>query len=205
MSKRRIVTFNHVSADGYFTDPDGGLSWVVPDPELDRSVGESIAKGGRGAFLFGRRTYEQFASFWPKALETPGGPDDPHHPGRKSASMKAMAESLNAGEKLVLSRTMKDAPWKNTRILGEFQASSIEAIKRGAGPDILVFGSGTIVSLLTKHQLVDEYRFVVAPVALGGGRTLLQGVGAKVKLELKEAKATAAGNVLLTYVNPTSR
>jgi len=68
-AKRRIVMFNRVAADGYFAAPDGKLDWVVPDPELDRSAAEAIERADIDTILFGRRTYEQFAAFWPHALD----------------------------------------------------------------------------------------------------------------------------------------
>ena len=78
---RRILAFNHVSADGYFAAPDGGLGWVVQDPELDRSImadaDRQAAMGSGpdpGTILFGRRTYEQFESFWPHEFWDP--PED---------------------------------------------------------------------------------------------------------------------------------
>ncbi len=73
---QRIIAFNRVSVDGYFSTPDGSLGWVVPDPELDRSVMASADRVAAtttgpepGTILFGRRTYEMFESFWPKALD----------------------------------------------------------------------------------------------------------------------------------------
>ncbi len=65
---RRIVTFNNVSADGYFAGIDGGLDWVVDDPESSKSVMET---SNVDTVLFGRVTYQQFESFWPNAAEDP--------------------------------------------------------------------------------------------------------------------------------------
>lgn len=190
---RRIIAFNRVSADGYFAAPDGNLNWVVPEPELDRGAAENLA--GTGAILFGRRTYEMFESFWPHAVD-----EDPHAPGRHAPEIRAMAEWIDAAEKYVWSRTRRELSWRNSRAMGEFDTAQVEALKSQPGKDMMIFGSGSIVSLLTRHGLIDEYQFIVGPVLLGSGKTLVSGVPSTVKLELAEAKAFPSGNVRLRYV-----
>jgi len=78
----------------------------------------------------------------------------------------------------------------------------IETMKRQPGKDMIVFGSGSIVSQLTQHGLIDEYQFVVCPSLLGSGRSLLRGVSQHSRLDLLEAKAYPSGDVLLRYVRP---
>lgn len=194
---RRIVMFNRVTADGYFAAPDGGLGWVVPSPELDRAAADNL--GGADTILFGRRTYEMFESFWPHAVD-----QDPHAAGRHSPEMQAMGRWINEATKLVFSRTRTEATWRNSRILPAFDPCEIQALKGGPGRDIMVFGSGSLVSQLTEHGLIDEYRFVVSPVLLGGGRPLLSGVPQSARLDLVEAAAYPSGNVLLRYARSTT-
>lgn len=189
---RRIIAFDRVSADGYFADAQGGLGWVVPEPELDRAAADNL--GGNDTILFGRRTYEMFESFWPHAL------DENPHGGAPSPEMRAMAEWINAATKIVFSRTRQDVTWRNSRVLAELDPREVEALKSGPGKNIMVFGSGSIVSQLTEHGLIDEYHFVVAPLLLGSGRPLITGVPGSLKLELVEAKAFPSGNVRLRYV-----
>lgn len=200
---RRIVTFNHVSADGYFSRPDGSLSWVVQDAELDRSVATTIEQSkrdeGNDTLLFGRRTYEQFEAFWPHALgDSPTSPD-PHHAGRSSHEMRAMAVMLNEATKLVFSRSRQKVTWQNSRLLHEIDPREIEALKAQPGKDIMIFGSGSVVSQLTQHGLIDEYQFIVGPLVLGSGRQLITGVPQSLKLDLLEARAYPSGNVKLRY------
>jgi dihydrofolate reductase len=200
---RRIVTFNHVSADGYFSRPDGSLSWVVQDAELDRSVATTIEQSkrdeGNDTLLFGRRTYEQFEAFWPHALgDSPTSPD-PHHAGRSSPEMRAMAVMLNEATKLVFSRSRQKVTWKNSRLLHEIDPREIEALKAQPGKDIMIFGSGSVVSQLTQDGLIDEYQFIVGPLVLGSGRQLITGVPQSLKLDLLEARAYPSGNVKLRY------
>ena len=198
---RRIVMFNRVSAEGYFAAPDGNLGWVVPEPELDRGAADNL--GGADTILFGRRTYEMFESFWPTVGgDSPTAPD-PHAPGRHSPELRAMADWINAASKLVFSTTRKEVTWRNSRLLPTFDPREIAALKRQPGKDIMIFGSGSIVSQLTEHGLIDEYQFIVGPVLLGSGKPLVSGVPANTKLRLLEATEYPSGNVRLRYARAT--
>jgi len=104
--------------------------------------------------------------------------------------------------KLVFSRTLKEVTWENSHLLHELNPGKIEAMKRQPGKDMIVFGSGSIVSQLTQHGLIDEYQFAVSPILLGSGRPLLNGSSKGLRLELLEAKAYRSGNVILRYAHP---
>ena len=90
--------------------------------------------------------------------------------------------------KLVFSKSLKHATWKNSRVLHELDPREIETMKSQPGKDMIIFGSGTIVSQLTQHGLIDEYQFVVCPILLGSGRPLLSNVSKNLRLDLVEAK-----------------
>jgi dihydrofolate reductase len=173
MAGRRIIMFNRVSADGYFAGPDGNLDWVVQDDAVDKAGAANIPD--TDTILFGRKTYQMFESFWPNALKDAdkSGARKPHATGQRSESMKDMAVWINEATKLVFSQTLKQVTWKNARLIRAFDPHDIEAMKSQSGKDMIVFGSGSLVSQLTKHDLIDEYRFVISPTLLGGGRTLL--------------------------------
>ena len=193
---RRIVVFNRVTADGYFAGIDGNLDWVVPDAELDKAAGAGTA--GFDTMLFGRRTYEMFEGFWPHAVGDSTALD-PHGDGRRSEAMHAMGVWINEATKIVFSRTRKEVKWSNSRLIPKFDPGDIEAMKSGPGNDMIVFGSGSIVSKLTEHDLVDEYQFVVGPLLLGSGRPMISGVSKISSLKLVETKTFASGNVMLRY------
>lgn len=197
---RKIVTFNNVSADGYFAGPDGKLDWVVQDPEIAKATAGNLS--GPGTILFGRRTYEMFEAFWPHAVDDSPTAPDPHAAGRRTPEIRAMGVWINEATKVVFSRTRKEVTWKNSRLLHELDPREIEAMKRQPGSDILVFGSGTIASQLTDHGLIDEYQFVLSPLLLGNGRSLLTGVSKSVRLELLESRKYPSGSVMLRYARP---
>jgi len=194
---RRIVTFDNVATNGYFAGPDGGLEWVVQDDEVYRTATKS--NPDIDTVLFGRRTYELFEGFWPHAVDDSPAAPDPHGSGRRSQTIRAQAVWLSETAKLVFSRTRKDVTWKNSRLIHELDPAKIETMKRQPGKDMIVFGSGSIVSQLTQHGLIDEYVFVVSPILLGSGRPLLSGVSGTFRLDLLEAKKFQSGNVLLRY------
>ena len=195
---RRIVTFNNVSADGYFAGPDGNLNWVVPDPMINKEA-TSGTMGKFDTILFGRRTYDMFAAFWPYALNDSPVSPDPHDSRSMTPELRSMAVFLNDARKIVFSRTLREASWKNTQIVNEFDPAKIEEMKKGSGEDMIIFGSGTIVTHLTQNRLIDEYQFVVMPIILGAGRSLLSGITANLRLKLEEAKSYPSGCVVLRY------
>jgi dihydrofolate reductase len=200
---RRIVMFNRVTADGYFAAPDGNLGWVVPDAELDAQG--AAGTSGADTILFGRRTYEMFESFWPHVGDDASVAPDPHAPGRPSPEMRAMASWINAATKVVFSRSRTEVTWRNSRLISEFDADEIAAMKRRPGKDIMIFGSGSIVSQLTEHDLIDEYQLILSPVFLGSGRSLIDHMSKSSRLELIEATAYASGNVKLRYTGARTR
>jgi dihydrofolate reductase len=197
---RRIVMFNWVTADGYFAGPDGNLQWVVPDEEQSKAAAESIH--GFDTILFGRRTYELFEGFWRHAVDDSSTAPDPHQPGRRSPEHRAIAIGLNEMTKLVFSRSLKEVTWRNSRLVHELDLREIEAMKKQRGKDMIIFGSGSIVSQLTQHGLIDEYQCVMCPIFLAGGRPLLSGVSKSVPLDLLEVRAYPSGDVMLRYAQP---
>jgi dihydrofolate reductase len=195
---RRIIMFNHVSADGYFSAPDGSLNWVVQDPEIGKTAAEASESEGTGTILFGRRTYEQFESFWPNALDDSSTSANPHS-GRGSPELRAMAVYINDATKIVFSKSRKDVTWKNSKLLRELDPQAIEALKREPGKDIMIFGSGSIVAQLSQHKLIDEYQFIVSPLLLGNGQSMIRDMPDSVRLKLRDATSYDSGNVMLRY------
>jgi dihydrofolate reductase len=184
----RLSAFEQVSLDGFFVDVSGDMSWAhKQDPEWNEFAA-SNASGG-GALVFGRVTYEMMASFWP----TPAAKE----------SLPAVAEGMNTMPKVVFSRTLKKASWKNTRLVKGDLASEVRKMKSESGPDMAILGSGSIVSQLAEAGLIDEYQIVVNPIVLGKGRTLFETVDRKIGLKLIKTRAFGNGNVVLTYQTTT--
>lgn len=182
----RLTVFNQVSLDGYFTDSYGDMSFAHnarPDAEWDAYVQGNA--GGGGALLFGRVTYELMAGFWPTA--------------RAAESMPALAAHMNRLPKVVFSRTLDSVSWNNTTLVKGELATEVRKLKDRPGPDMVILGSGSLVSQLAADGLIDEYHVVVNPVAIGGGRALFEGLKSKLPLRLTGTRAFGNGIILLTY------
>jgi dihydrofolate reductase len=179
---RKLRVFESISVDGYFTDASGDMSWAHAgreDAEFTAWVSGNASSGGE--LLFGRKTYQMMEAFWPTPIA--------------AQQMPAVAKGMNAATKYVASRTIHPT-WENTHLLQGDLVKAVEALKSGAGTDITVLGSGSVAAQLGAARLVDEYQFVVIPVALGGGRTVFT---KGLKLRLVNQRAFQCGNVVVTY------
>jgi dihydrofolate reductase len=181
---RKVVVFNNVTLDGYFTDAKSDMSWAhKDDPEWNAFSAENASGGGM--LLFGRITYEMMASWWP----TP----------KAAEAMPVVAKYMNSLPKVVFSRTLKEASWSNTKLVKTDPASAVREMKKESGEPMAIMGSGTIVSLLTQEGLVDEFQIVVNPLVIGKGRTMFEGVKKPVNLKRTKSRTFGNGNVLLSY------
>jgi dihydrofolate reductase len=183
---RKLVVFNHVTLDGYFTDRFGNMSWAYAgndDAEWDAFVTGNASGGGQ--LLFGRITYELMAGYWP----TPDA----------LKRYPVVAENMNATPKLVFSKTLDRVTWSNTKLVKGNISSELRQMKNEPGKDMAILGSGSIVAQLAPEGLIDEYQLVVNPVILGQGRTMFSGIPEPLKLRLTQSRTFGNGKVLLCY------
>ena len=137
-----------------------------------------------GGFLLGRRTYEIFAGYWPNA------PED----------VQEIADPLNTKPKYVASTTLTDPlEWRNSSVLSGALPDAIAALKEEGGGDLLVIGSTVLVQSLIQHGLVDEFRLVIDPVLVGGGKRIFPDDGALRPLRLVDHEVTSRGTIIATY------
>jgi dihydrofolate reductase len=182
---RKLLVFNSITADGYFTDKNGDMSWAhrPSDPEWDEFVAGNAQSGGE--LLFGRVTYEMMAGFWP----TPAA----------AQSFPEVAEGMNKSPKVVFSRKLDNVSWENTRLMKGDLADEVRKLKEEPGDQLVIMGSGSIIAQLAPEKVIDEYQMVVNPLVLGAGRTMFDGIREKLNLKLTNSRAFQNGNVLLTY------
>jgi dihydrofolate reductase len=178
------VAFEQVSLDGFFVDSAGDMSWAHKQDEEWNAFTAGNA-GGNGALLFGRKTYEMMASFWPSPMARQVAPK--------------VAEGMNNLSKFVFSRTLETVSWKNTTLVKGDLLTSVREMKKAAGPDLVILGSGSLVSQLSAKGLIDEVQIIVNPLILGAGRTLFEGVRDRIPLRLLKTRAFSNGNVILYY------
>jgi dihydrofolate reductase len=181
---KKIFSFNMISLDGFFEGPNHSLDWHNVDQEFNQFAIEQLEEVG--TLFFGRVTYNGMASFWPTAFAIESSP--------------VIAKKMNEMEKIVFSRTLRSADWNNSKLVNENVGEEVRKMKQAPGKDIAIFGSSDLTISLVELGLVDEFRFMVAPVVLGQGRTLFHGLGSgRLRLELLRTRPFRSGNVLLSY------
>ncbi|WP_394887360.1 dihydrofolate reductase family protein [Mesorhizobium sp. AaZ16] len=181
----RLVVFNNISLDGYFTGSNGDLGWAYDgrdDPDYDAFIAGNARSGGM--LLLGRITYVMMVHYWPTPAAAQNDP--------------VVAERMNAMPKLVFSRTLENPAWENTGVSRDAVAE-VRRLKHGAVPDMTVLGSGGIVAQLARQGLIDEYQFMLNPVALGAGRTLFEGMEDEIPMKLVMTRSFGNGKIFLRY------
>lgn len=179
----KLTSFTFISLDGYYKGPNEDTSWHRHGPEENAFSAESLRPGN--ILLFGRRTYELMASFWPTPMA--------------AEQMPAVAEGMNRAEKVVFSRTLTEAPWTHTRIVRDNLIEEVQRLKEHSSKDVTLLGSGSVLTQLAAAGLVDEYGIMIDPVALGKGTPLFEGLAGNLDLELTASRVFGSGVVLLTY------
>ena len=164
--------------DGHFEH--GGWSFPYGDEDFGKAMDGWFAHAD--AFLLGRKTYEIFASYWPKVTDAGGVPF-----------------KLNTLPKYVASTTLESFDWQGSRLLRGDVVEAVTELKKEPGDELQVHGSGDLAHTLIEHDLVDEYRLLYFPVHLGTGNKLFRDGAKAAALTLVSATTTASGVILATY------
>jgi dihydrofolate reductase len=192
---RKVVVNEFMSLDGVVQAPGGadedtsggfahgGWHMRFMEDELPQKwVMESLT--GAGGYLLGRGTYEIFAAYWPNAGE----------------EEQVIAEPLNTKPKYVASTTLSEPlEWQNSTLLKGDLAQAVAALKREDGDDVHVIGSPNLVQTLIEHDLVDEFRVMIDPLVLGGGKRIFRDDRMLRPLRLVDGQVTSNGAILATY------
>jgi dihydrofolate reductase len=191
---RRVIVNEFLSLDGVAQAPGaadedttggfehGGWHMRYFDDLSQKWVLEGLTQAG--GFLLGRRTYEIFAAYWPNAPE----------------EEKVVAQPLNTLPKYVASTTLTEPlEWQNSSVLQGDVEQAVTALKREDEADLHVIGSTNLVQTLIEHDLVDEFRVMIDPVTLGGGKRIFRDDGALRPLRLVDGQVTTTGAFLATY------
>jgi dihydrofolate reductase len=186
----KVVVLNHVTLDGVMQAPGrpdedrrGGFAhggWARPRGDSVAAAIGGIAEVG--GMLFGRRTYQDFFSFWPNQTDNP------------------FTEVLNTTQKYVVSTTLEEPlPWGNSTLLTGDAAEAVATLKQRLDKDLLIMGSGELIQSLLRRNLIDEYVLLIHPLVLGTGRRLFAESSPTTTLQLVDAKTTTSGVVIVTY------
>jgi dihydrofolate reductase len=182
---RKLIADSIISLDGFFTSSANEIdSWFDFDEDewqwsidINREV---------GAILLGRVTYLEFSQFWPKAIP-------------KTKPGQVIARQLNELPKIVFSRSLREGTWGPVEMVREDPGAAVARLKREPGKDLVVVGSGTLVSALLRGGLIDDFFIRVRPIILGAGRPLFVDPDTRHPLNLVSAKAFKSGVVGLHY------
>ena len=181
---RKLIMWNMVTLDGLF---EGARNWDLDwhnyawGDELEKFSLDQLKTADM--LLFGRITYEGMAAYWTTAKGEKG----------------EVADLMNSLPKVVFSRTLEKADWKNTTLVRESAERAVVDLKQQAGRDLFVFGSANLCSSLMQAGLIDEYRLGLNPLVLGSGTPLFRPGAAQHKMKLLEARPLKSGVVLLRY------
>lgn len=179
---KKIIASELLTFDGYFAGLNGEVDWFMWDEDTDREVFKLMAE--TDCLLLGHETYHLLAGYWSTATE-----ED-----------QKFIELINSLPKIVVSRNNPSLNWNAKVLQVQREEEMIEAISDLKKKyNLLIFGSGSVVSLLTKHKLIDEYRLFMNPLILGSGKPLFKENEGKGVLNLTNTTAFGNGIVLLEY------
>lgn len=179
----------NVTLDGFMSGPDCELDWHFQcwTKEMGESLCEQLSYAD--TILLGRITYKAMAKYWPSKAADMSFP-------REDLSF---ADMMNRYNKIVFSKTLVTPEWNNSRLAKGNIADEIAQLKQQPGKDMIIYGSGKVVSFLMQFGLVDEYQLWVHPVLLGKGNSLFKGLHDKLNMKLFKTKTFSSGVVLLYY------
>jgi len=180
---KKIIAFEWLSLDGFIGGPKEETDWFVWNKEIEKFAKEF--QNSIDTMLFGRTTYEVMVNYWPTPASST---EDP-----------MITNFMNNTKKVVFSKTLKKVEWKNSTLHKEITPEEINKLKHEAGKDIIIYGSGSIVSQLMKLGLIDEFQIMINPVVLGKGKPLFQNIEEKSSMKLLNTRAFTGGSVLLNF------
>lgn len=181
---KKIIAIEWLSLDGFFSGPNAETDWLVSGAETQKYLLERFKTFE--TILLGQQTYEMFAAYWPK-------------PDPADKNPQELTDFMNNSRKVVFSTSLKKAEWNNSILRDAIDPAEITKMKTEANKDVVIFGSGSIVSQLTRLNFIDEYQFIAIPVFLGSGKTLFKSDEAKSNLKLLDSRSFDNGNMMLHY------
>ncbi|MGZ3768593.1 MAG: dihydrofolate reductase family protein [Bdellovibrio sp.] len=189
---RKLIVISFLTLDGVMQAPgakdedtEGGFKyggWQIPFfGDVDNPISEITSKAG--ALLLGRKTYDIFAAYWPTV----------------GKSIEPFGPFMNNINKFVASKTLHKTQWQNSHLIDGDVGEGVVRLKREAGKDIYVFGSGDLSQTLMRKNLIDEYLLMIHPLVLGEGKRFFKQDSPRQDMELLESKNTKNGVLALTY------
>ncbi len=180
----RISVFNFISLNGFYKGENEDLSWHNHNNEESVAFSETNVQGD-GILLFGRVTYDMMVSAWTSE--------------ELKQRFPKIAEGMNRKEKIVFSRKMKKADWQNTKVINGDIEEKMRKLKKEGNKDMVILGSGSIITQFANSGLIDEYQFLINPIVLAKGTPIFQGLNDNLRLKLTSTRIFKNGNIFVKY------
>jgi dihydrofolate reductase len=188
IAMRKVISFVHVSLDGFVAGPKGEMNWITISEEIFDYVAKLLEPIDTA--LYGRVTFEMMENYWPTAGDAPDA----------SKHDREHSRWYEKAKKIVLSDSLRGKSFANTTIISGGVADEIKKAKQADGSDIVIFGSPRATHSLMKEDLVDGYWMFVNPVILGSGIPLFAEIEGRTQLTLVESKKLSSGVAALQFV-----
>ena len=183
---RKVISFMHVSLDGFVSGPRNEMNWIIMDDEIFR---DATDLDETDTALYGRVTYQMMESYWPTVLVNPS-----------STKLELRhAEWVEKVNKIVFSNTLAGTEWNNATLIRENIVEQVKKLKQQPGKNMMIFGSPTLTHSFMHWDLIDEYKLNVNPVILGTGTPLFENIFHRVNLKLVSEKKYKSGVIGLRY------
>ncbi|MGB8193580.1 MAG: dihydrofolate reductase family protein [Chitinophagaceae bacterium] len=186
---RKVIVSMNITLDGFMAGPNCELDWHFNYWNEEMAEYASYQLSHADTILLGRVTYNAMAKYWTAVTMSAVAP-------RQDLAFAGM---MNNYHKIVFSKTMEKAEWNNSRLVKNNISKEIMQLKRQPGKDMIIYGSGSVVSTLMRSDLVDEYVLWIHPVVLGKGKNLFKSQHDMHALRLIEVKSFSSGVIILSY------
>jgi dihydrofolate reductase len=180
----KLIAYNFITLNGYYKGANEDITWHKHGEEESKYSEDMLARNN--ILVFGRKTFEHMASFWPMPFARDMFP--------------VVADGMNKAEKLVLStNAFLEISWENTKVISGDVVEKMTMLKQTSPKDMAILGSGSIISLFSDSRLIDEYQIMVDPVAIPSGTSIFTGMRNNLNLQLTSTRTFKSGVVLLNY------
>lgn len=179
----KLSSFTFITLNGFYKGSNEDITWHKQHYQEPGFAAENLKS--ENILLFGRKTYDMMAFYWTSPMAKQNDP--------------VVAEGMNTAEKIVFSRSMEKADWNNTRLVKDDMLGEVRRLKESSSKNLTILGSGSILSQLADEDIIDEYLFMLDPVAIGDGSPVFKDIREELHLQLVDTRALKTGVVLLRY------
>jgi dihydrofolate reductase len=188
---RKVILQMYVTLDGFIAGPNGEMDWIFSAAGEESGKAADQLLDSVDVILLGRVMSKEFLDYWPEAEKNPA----------LDKSLVSFAKKINARPKIIFSKTMDTITWPNVRVVKAHIAEEIAKMKEEPGKNLILYGGAGLAQTFMNLDLIDDYHLFVAPIALGKGLSLFDGLKNRLPLKLVDSKTTKSG-VSINHYQP---